>query len=169
MNQTGAVLIASRDPRCLELVAALAELGVAAEVATDREAAERLVSNSASRWVAVVDGDLPAYDGWQICQLLQVDHSIPCLQLFPASLAFQLAPLTHNSRAQEFALKPLSLNELVLRVKALMLRAGISLHDNRQDSVGRRRTPSSVPNLHVVPTRQSKIIAVFSLKGGAGK
>jgi pilus assembly protein CpaE len=164
MNRNRAVLVASTDPLTAQLAAALAQQGIRVETAITRSAAESLLGEPETRWVAIVDTDLPAYDGWQLSKLLQDEHDVPMIQLFPAELAFQLSRYTHNSGAKEFALKPLSLNELLLRVKAMMLRAGFTLHEAAHNAT------SAAGGLRAVPSAEkSKIVAVFSLKGGSGK
>lgn len=162
----GAVLIASRDPACLDLVACLAEQGIGTAVATSRSEAEHLLGDTATRWVAIVDGDLPAYDGFQLCALLQDELGVPTLLLAPVSLAVHLSAYTDSGPTREFALKPLSLNELQMRVKAMMLRAGLTLPP--APVVAHMRPRSA--DLRVVPAvGPNKIVAVFSLKGGSGK
>jgi pilus assembly protein CpaE len=168
MTQNMAVLVASRDGVGAELVEALTQQGMRAEIAVTRGAAEALLADTATRWVAIVDTELPAFDGWQLSQLLQDEHNVPVLLLIPAGLAFQLSPYTHNTRAKEYALKPLSLNELLLRVKAIMLRAGFTLRETEQEN--RAAAASAAGGLRVVSDAQrSKIVSVFSLKGGSGK
>jgi pilus assembly protein CpaE len=168
MTQNSAVLVASPDVVGTQLVASLTEQGIRAEIALTRDAAEHLLADASTRWVAIVDTDLPAYDGWQLSRLLQDEHHVPTLLLFPADLASQLSPSSHGIRAMEFALKPLSLNELLLRVKAIMLRAGFTLHEPTPHP--RAGAGAEAAGLRALSNgKQSKIVAVFSLKGGSGK
>jgi pilus assembly protein CpaE len=164
MSSGEAVLIASRDPVCLGLVSVLAKQGIRTAVATTRREAEELLADTATRWVAIVDGDLPAYDGVHLCSLLQDDLSIPTLLLAPHGLAFHLSAYTDKAPNREFALKPLSLNELVLRVKAMMLRGGFTLVESAPHRSG-DTTSGGVPTNE----KRNQIVAVFSLKGGSGK
>jgi pilus assembly protein CpaE len=167
VSSNGAVLIASHDPACLELVTCLAEQGIQAVVATSRAEAEHVLGGTASRWVAIVDGDLPAYDGFHLCMLLQEELGVPTLLLAPVSLAVHLSGYTDSGPTREFALKPLSLNELQMRVKAMMLRAGLAL-PSAAPIVSHGRPHS--PDVRVLPAGgPNKIVAVFSLKGGSGK
>jgi pilus assembly protein CpaE len=167
MSATEAVLIASRDAVCLDLVPALAKQGIRTAVATTRREAELLLADTATRWVAVVDGDLPAYDGAQLCSLLQEGFGIPILLLASYGLSSHLSAYTDKAPNREFALKPLSLNELVLRVKAMMLRGGFTLAEPA--SHGSFLTTSESSGGGLANETRSQIVAVFSLKGGSGK
>jgi pilus assembly protein CpaE len=167
MSATEAVLIASRDAVCLDLVAVLAKQGIRTAIATSRGEAEQLLADTATRWVAIVDGDLPAYDGAQLCSLLQDGFGIPIMLLAPGHLAPQLSAFTDKAPNREFAPKPLSLNELVLRVQAMMLRAGFTLAESAPH-LSSKTTASSTGGMLPNQTR-NQIVAVFSLKGGSGK
>jgi pilus assembly protein CpaE len=167
MSTTEAVLIASRDPVCLDLVPVLTKQGIRTAVATSRREAEELLADAATRWVAIVDGDLPAYDGAQLCSLLQDGFSAPILLLASNGPGAHLSAYSDKAPNTEFALKPLSLNELVLRVKAMMLRGGFTLAESAPHG-SFHTTPESPPGLLTRETR-NQIVAVFSLKGGSGK
>ncbi|HLZ31829.1 MAG TPA: AAA family ATPase [Chloroflexota bacterium] len=167
MSSTEAVLIASRDTVCLDLVPVLARQGIRTAVATSRRDAEQLLADTSTRWVAIVDGDLPAYDGAQLCSLLQDGFGIPILLLASYALASHLSAFTDKAPNREFALKPLSLNELVLRVKAMMLRGGFTLAESAPP--GSVHGTSESPAGALVNENRSQIVAVFSLKGGSGK
>ena len=161
-------MIASRDAVCLALVARLAKHGIRTAVATSRREAEELLADTATRWVAIVDGDLPAYDGAQLCSLLQDGFGIPILLLASYGLASHLSAYTDKAPNREFALKPLSLNELVLRTKAMMLRAGFTLVEPAPAGSGDKSSDSSRGGAQT-NDRRNQIVAVFSLKGGSGK
>jgi pilus assembly protein CpaE len=169
MSAAEAVLIASRDAVCLELAGVLAKQGTRVAVVTSRDEAEVLLADPAIRWVAVIDGDLPAYDGVQLCTLVQDEHSIPSLLLAPVDVAFHRSAYTDVAPNREFALKPLSLNELLLRVKAMMLRGGFTLVESAAPH--RSIEASSAASDEGAPSNPTgnQIVAVFSLKGGSGK
>ena len=70
-------------PRVWTWLRCLAEQGIGTAVATSRSEAEHLLGDTATRWVAIVDGDLPAYEGFQLCALLQDELGVPTLLLAP--------------------------------------------------------------------------------------
>jgi MinD-like ATPase involved in chromosome partitioning or flagellar assembly/CheY-like chemotaxis protein len=169
MSSAEAVLIASRDAVCLDLAEVLAKQGIRTAVTTSRDDAEVLLADPEIRWVAVVDGDLPAYDGVQLCRLLQDEHGIPTLLLAPPDLTFHRSAYTDEAPNREFALKPLSLSELVMRVKAMMLRGGFTLVESTPHRLIDTAAAESPAIGGLASANANQIVAVFSLKGGSGK
>ncbi len=153
------ILILSRDPIVARLPARLQAEGMQAYAARSaRELGDFL--GQTRQCVAVVDRDLPREELFLINELLQ-QHAIPTLTLVSAETYARLALDPARSTAQEFAPKPSSIEELVLRTKALILRAGYELPALPVDASG---FPVSGASAGI-----GKVIAVFAAKGGVGK
>lgn len=171
MAEATSVVIIGKDPIILRLSARLGTEGFQALAARSTSEFENFLRLS-KQCVAVVDGDLPQEELGQIDDLLHERRAVPTLTLVPSEThasftahgsrpsAGELA--SKSSRLQEVVFKPSSLEELALRTKALVLRAGYEL------------PPIPSPDLPGRPEaaegfRAGKIVAVFSAKGGVGK
>src|SRR5581483_1102024 len=77
--------------------------------------------------VAVVDGDIPDDLATQVFRLLQSVHSVPTLTLIALERYQQVALDRNRPPLDEYATKPVGVGELILRVKALMIRSGYEL------------------------------------------
>jgi pilus assembly protein CpaE len=111
------------------------------------------------RCVAVLDADMPQAGAFEVYKLLREHESIPVLMLVPAESyrTFLLDPL--RGANEECVAKPVENDELVLRVKALMFRAGFrptAAVASDTDQHGRTREAPG------------KLITVFHAKCGVG-
>ena len=111
-------------------------------------------------WVVLADGDLPDEFGFELHRLLHRGKAVPTLTLVAAENYDQFARDPRRAPLDEFAAKPLRIQELVLRVKALMLRAGFDLPpppDGEEVTQRREDEPSGT------------VIVVAGAKGGIGR
>jgi pilus assembly protein CpaE len=124
---------------------------------------ERTTSSGAieevSNCIAVVDGDIPQDMAFQIFKLLHSTHSVPTLTLVAPEKYQQFALDAHRPPMDEYAAKPVGVGELVLRVKAMMVRSGYEIPDS---GIGYASGRSE--GIH-----HGSIIVLFSPKGGVGK
>lgn len=114
-------------------------------------------------WVAVVDGDLPDQMGFDLYRALHQGHPAPTLTLVSAEKYEQFAHDSRRLPLDEYATKPLRVDELVLRIKALMLRSGFELPAPAPAST------AETPEHRREGMRSGTVIAVMGAKGGIGK
>jgi pilus assembly protein CpaE len=162
-NATPTVLIVSRDAEVKQVAGALQAEGLTARTITTSRELQRAL-NTRSRCVAVLDGDLAADPGFATGEMLERLSSLPTLILLGQDDVDALNPTeTKPTAVQEFARKPITPSVLALRVKALILAAGLSLP-----------TPKAAPAseqgpLDVAHEARGELTVVFSVKGGSGK
>ncbi len=124
---------------------------------------ERTTSSGAieevSNCIAVVDGDIPQEMAFQVFKLLHSAHSVPTLTLVAPEKYQQFSLDSHRPPMDEYAAKPVGVGELILRVKAMMVRCGYEIPEGGMGfSSGRSE------GIH-----HGSIIVMFSPKGGVGK
>jgi pilus assembly protein CpaE len=159
---TPTVLIVSRDPEVKEVAAALQADGLTARnVASPRELQRAL--NTKSRCVIVLDLELAAEDAFASTDVLDKIHSLPTLALVAPNAETPSQSTAENPTLEEFVRKPIASSVLALRVKALILAAGLPLP-----------TAKGAPAIEQGPLDLStesrgELTVVFSVKGGSGK
>lgn len=159
-----AVLVVTRDP-AVELVAeAFQAEGISAELIPDYFHVGRFLQAlgfaGGGEVVAILD-ELAPEVAYPVYKLLHTDREIPTLMLVGENTEQQLARDPHRPRSDEFVAKPARVEELVLRVKALAVRAGYELP---RQPFGEIKNDARPPVL-----RRGALVVVFSVKGGAGK
>ena len=121
---TPAVLIISRDPEVKQVASTLQADGLSARaVATPREL-QRALSLTKTRFVAVLDSEILSDAGFSPEQLEKLE-SVPTLVLQAPEAERQ--PDGERTSIEEFVRKPIANSVLALRIKALILSAGMSL------------------------------------------
>ncbi|HZT08937.1 MAG TPA: AAA family ATPase [Chloroflexota bacterium] len=161
MTETApSVVIIARAGSLSDLPSALGYEGIESRtVEAPDDVAGALAQNA--QCVAVLDAEIPQAEAFSIYKMLHQDYSIPTLLVVPPESyrAFLLDPARADN--DECVSKPVDADELVLRIKALMLRAGY-------------HPPVPSANRHT-DTRngahadaQGKIVTVFHAKGGVG-
>ncbi|HZT06967.1 MAG TPA: AAA family ATPase [Chloroflexota bacterium] len=124
---------------------------------------ERLTSGGdieeVTQCIAVVDGDIPQDMAFQVFKLLHSAHAVPTLTLVAPERYQQFALDSHRPPLDEYAAKPVGVGELILRVKAMMIRSGYEIPDGSLGYVVGRSE-----GIH-----HGTIIVLFSPKGGVGK
>ncbi len=160
---TPIVLIISSDPEVKQVSSALTADGLAARAVSSPRELQRALTSAKGRCVAVFDAELAADPSAQAMDMLEKLRSIPVLVLLGTdSEAISLAD-PQRSSPEEFVRKPLPPSVLALRVKALILTAGLSL-----PSASPAPAPSQGP-LAMSDDSTGQLTVVFSVKGGSGK
>jgi pilus assembly protein CpaE len=151
------VLIISSDLALAELPGALRAEGIPSHtVANAAEAADYLSRYPTT--VAVLDAELPNGGAFEAYKELHKEPAIPTLMVVPPEQyrTFLLDPLRGEN--DECVAKPVKSEELVFRLKALMLRAGY------RPPAG----PIAVDDESSEFERLGKLVTVFHAKGGVG-
>lgn len=170
MNDGVAILVASRDPLVQGLGAALQAQGIRAETFGDYAGAMACLetwspvapsAQAKTNLVAVIDCDLPVDVAFDVYSLLRTPGDVPKLILVGPGTPRDVLVGPNRPSLDEYVAKPVGVEELVLRVKALMLRAGYRLPEP-----GRAEGQEQAKG---VGLRWGCAAIVCSAKGGAGK
>ena len=156
------VLILSRDPEVIQVSSALQADGLTSKVVSSARDLQRALASTKGRCVALFDTALVTSGSFDP-ELLEKVRSLPLLVLL-APGAEPLSPSDSGS-VEEFVRKPIPTSVLALRIKALILSAGLSL-PNAQPAAAPK--PEIGP-LDLSPDARGELTMVFSVKGGAGK
>jgi pilus assembly protein CpaE len=161
MAKTPEVLIITTDPMIADLATSLRGASLEAESVGSYSDARRVAERTPD-FVAVIDGDLPPELYAQVDKLIHGARPAPSLVLVAPGSYHQLAASPDRPSLDEYVAKPVRPEELVLRVKAMMLRAGYDIPDAGA-AWGRdgRMEPEGI--------HHGAAIAVFAAKGGVGK
>src|SRR5713101_8261431 len=126
---TPTVLIVSRDPEVNHVTASLQADGINSRTVSTARDLNRAASGSRGRCVAVLDGDLAADPSFPAADVRERLRSLPLLVLLPAEgearISHGLDP--QRTSIEEYARKPIAASVLLLRIKALILAAGLPL------------------------------------------
>jgi MinD-like ATPase involved in chromosome partitioning or flagellar assembly len=156
------VLIASRDPDVKHVVATLqAECLIARSIGTLRELQPTV--DTRDRCVAVLDAELAADESFETAEALERLHGIPTLVLLPQDADPLSRTSLEGAGIEEFARKPIVASVLSLRVKALILSAGLQLPAPRAVARG------EIGPLDMLADVRGELTVVYSVKGGSGK
>lgn len=161
MATTPQVIIVTTDLSIADLATALRASGLEAESVGSYSDARRLTERN-PEFLAVIDGDLPSEVYAQVDKLVHTGKPAPTLVLVAPGNYPQFAARPDRPVLDEYVAKPVRPEELVLRVKALMLRAGYELPEATVPWGGDGRPEPE--GIH-----HGTAIAVFSAKGGVGK
>lgn len=113
----------------------------------------------------LLDAALPKDQTFGMYRFLRSHGRVPFLVLLPPPTASQpswVMDVDHGEQ-EDFARQPISTPELVLRLNALLLRAGIELPANASMGV------TSSPQVSASLSGYGKVVCVFGAKGGIGK
>jgi MinD-like ATPase involved in chromosome partitioning or flagellar assembly len=163
------VLLISQDRTFDEYATGLRTEKITCQVAgTYAEAVSFLERNASSgsiedvsNCIAVVDGDIPQDMAFQVFKMLHSAHSVPTLTLVASDKYSQFALDAHRPPMDEYAAKPVGVGELILRVKAMMVRSGYEIPDM---GLGYGGGSGRSEGIH-----HGTIAVLFSPKGGVGK
>jgi pilus assembly protein CpaE len=159
---TPTVLIVSRDPEVKLAAAVLQAEGLTARATATARELERAL-NGRAQCVVVLDAALaddPSVVGSEAAERL---NSLPTLVLLAPDADVFNQPESQNTAIEEFVRKPIAASVLALRVKALILAAGMSL------PVQKAAPLSEQGPLDLAPEARGQLTVVFSVKGGSGK
>jgi MinD-like ATPase involved in chromosome partitioning or flagellar assembly len=162
-NVTPTVLIVSGDPEVTQVASALKLEGISSRSVSTLRELDRAMSDSSTRYVAVIDGDLATNLDFSAAELLERMRSLPLLVLLPpvGDMSSRCQADPQRSSLEEYARKPISTSVLALRITALILAAGLPLP-----------TPAANPTLGPLDLSdddRGQLTVVFSVKGGSGK
>jgi MinD-like ATPase involved in chromosome partitioning or flagellar assembly len=162
-NVTPTVLIVSGDPEVTQVASALKLEGISSRSVSTLRELDRAMSDSSTRYVAVIDGDLATNLDFSAAELLERLRSLPLLVLLPpvGDMSSRCQADPQRSSLEEYARKPISTSVLALRITALILAAGLPLP-----------TPAANPTLGPLDLSdddRGQLTVVFSVKGGSGK
>jgi pilus assembly protein CpaE len=147
-----------REGLDVEVVASTAEIeAVAVRKNFSLLLIDSLVSPSASQIRALLNRKPPTPGNTGM--LPQTDPGLPALIIMPPADSYSLVQeqmLKGIVELDELLFRPYQMDELVLRVKALLIRSGVNLTDLTRLPAEPNKAPG-------------RVIAVFSAKGGAGK
>jgi pilus assembly protein CpaE len=155
-------LIVSRDPDVKQVASALQADGLTARTAASARELQRAL-NTRGRVVAVVDQELVTDDTLVTSEILERLDTLPTLVLLGAEAEALSQPDSTRTAHEEFVRKPIAASVLALRIKALILAAGLTLP-----------APKPVPAVESGPLdfsseSRGQLTVVFSVKGGSGK
>jgi MinD-like ATPase involved in chromosome partitioning or flagellar assembly len=163
MPVTPTVLIISRDSEVKLVITVLQAEGVTCRSASSLDEMQRSLADFKGRCVAVLDDELTAEPNFPAGDALECLRSLPLLVLLPPGASPASVADGQRGSMEEYARKPISASVLALRIKALILTAGLALP-----------TPASSAHAQLMPLDatdlgRGQLTVVFSVKGGAGK
>jgi MinD-like ATPase involved in chromosome partitioning or flagellar assembly len=163
-NLTPTVLIVTRDPEVKQVVAALQADGLTARVAASMRDLQRALGASKGRCVAVLDGELAADPNFPAADVIERLRALPLLVLLPGDGDVARAADPQRAAVEDYARKPIAPSVLALRIKALILGAGLSLPSAPLAPPVAQQGPLDLPD-----DPRGQLTVVFSVKGGSGK
>ncbi|MDQ3809457.1 MAG: hypothetical protein M3336_04125, partial [Chloroflexota bacterium] len=158
------VVLVTRDPAVKLVGAGLQAEGIASRVVTSLPELQRALAGLKSQAVvAVLDQEIGGHGSFQIAQALEHLRTLPLLVLLGSDAGSDVVQDAQRTVIQESARKPIAASVLALRVKALVLSAGLELPTPLSPA------PAQGP-LEIHPhDPRGALTVVFSVKGGAGK
>ena len=163
MSVAPIVLIVSRDPEVRHVSTTLQAEGITSRTASSMRELQRALAGAKGRCVGVFDGELAAEPDFAAADALDRLRSMPLLVLLAPQAAASSLGDRPRATNEEFARKPISASVLALRVKALILAAGLAL------PAPAHATPAQHPGLDSADDPRGQLTVVFSVKGGSGK
>jgi pilus assembly protein CpaE len=163
MTTSPIVLIVSRDPEVRHVSTMLEAEGITCRCASSMRDLQRALAGAKGRRVGVLDGDLAADPDFAAADALDRLRSMPLLVLLAPHGDASILADGQRASNEEYARKPLSASVLALRIKALILAAGMPLPTAAQTAHAQHSGLDSSDD----PLGQ--LTVVFSVKGGSGK
>jgi pilus assembly protein CpaE len=162
---TLSVILLSKDPDVKIVTANLQADGIATRaVASIRDLQRALAATRGQSVVAVFDGEMASEPDFPVDEVFSKLRNIPLLVLLAADAESNLAHDSQRTTTEEFARKPVTASVLALRIKALVLSAGLPLPLAPAAPV----LAGGPLELHSEDSR-GEMTVVFSVKGGSGK
>jgi len=156
------VLLFTANPALGELPAALQARGLRTVRVDSVEAARGILQTDRAWCVAVLDTYRPSpFSFAAVYRLLHEDPPVATLVLLTEGQG--QPPVTHEAALQDdYARMPARTDELVLRVQALVVRAGLPLPSPQPLTI-------THPHTDAQRTQPGKLIVLFGPKGGVGR
>jgi MinD-like ATPase involved in chromosome partitioning or flagellar assembly len=163
-NVTPTVLIVTRDPDVKQVSSMLHAEGITSKTAVSPREIQRVLGGIKGRCVAVLDGSLALDPTYPIADIMERLRELPLLVLLPVE-GDAIAPSdAQRTTVEDYARKPLAASVLTLRVKALILAAGLTLPTPVHTTATTQHGP-----LDLGEEPLGQLTVVFSVKGGSGK
>jgi pilus assembly protein CpaE len=161
---TPIVLILSRDSEVKQVASTLQTDGLTVRNASSTRELQRALTTSKGRCVAVFDAEMSNEPGQSAAEYLEKLRAVPLLVVLPTDgEALNYADPLRETPG-EFLRKPLPASVLALRIKALILTAGLTLPAPAAPAGQTQQGPLELPE-----DMRGQLTAVFSVKGGSGK
>jgi len=161
-NVTPSVLLISRDADVKQVASTLQADGLTVRSVASARDLQRSLAALKARYVCVLDTDALADPGFSP-ELLEKLESLPTLVLLPPDADGLRQSDSERTAIEEYARKPIVTSVLALRVKALILAAGLPLPAPKQAPVVEQGP------LDFQSDQRGELTVVFSVKGGSGK
>jgi pilus assembly protein CpaE len=161
-GETPAILLFLANPALDPLENALQARGLAAMRVRSLEDGRRLLAARRQNSIAVLDTYHPApFSFAAVYRLLHEPPAVPTLLLLHER-AGQAPPVEALPPSDDYARLPARIDELVLRVQALLVRAGLPV--TGETAAGQATLAREAPRFH-----HGQVIAVYGPKGGVGR
>jgi pilus assembly protein CpaE len=164
MPITPIVLIVSRDPEVKQVSTTLESEGITCRGVSSARDLQRALSGLKGRAVGVLDAELAADSGFAASDALERVRSLPLLVLLGRDATAANFGKDVHGAGEEYARKPISASVLALRIKALILAAGLAL-----PTAIHAAPPHHASPLDGADEPRGQLTVVFSVKGGTGK
>ncbi len=161
---TPTVLVVSRDPEIKQAVTALQSDGLTVRTIANSRELPRALTAAKGHCVAVLDGELVADASFSASEALEKLRTVPLLVLLAPDGDALTNVDPERTAVEEYARKPIAGLVLSLRVKALILAAGLTLPESKQ-----QHAPAESGPLDFANDVRGQLTVVFSVKGGSGK
>jgi pilus assembly protein CpaE len=162
---TPIVLIISRDSEVKQVSSTLQADGLTARTVSSTRELQRALTTAKGRCVVVFDADMTSDPSQSATDFLDKLHAVPLLVLLSAAGEAPAVADPVREAPEEFVRKPIAASVLALRIKALILTAGLSLPTPGPAAAPQ---PQQGP-LELPEDMRGQLTVVFSVKGGSGK
>jgi pilus assembly protein CpaE len=164
MPATPIVLIMSRDPDVRQVSIALEADGITCRSVSSVRDLQRALDGLTRPAVGVLDSELATEPDFVASDALERVQSMPLLVLLARYATAGNIGNSLRGAGEEYARKPISPSVLALRIKALILAAGLALPTPHHAAAPTQHGP-----LEAADEPCGQLTVVFSVKGGAGK
>jgi MinD-like ATPase involved in chromosome partitioning or flagellar assembly len=165
-NVTPTVLLVTRDAQVRFVTSTLQAEGISSRSVSSIRELQRALGGPKTRCVAVLDGEMIADPNFPTTEFFERLRSVPLLVLLPAEGDLSGFSDPERPNVEEYARKPIVPSVLALRIKALILAAGLALPTTAQAVAA--PIPERGP-LDLGDDPRGQLTVVFSVKGGSGK
>jgi Flp pilus assembly CpaE family ATPase len=162
MPVTPIVLLISSDPDIQQVATMLLAEGITCRSASSSRGLERALAGTKGRCVGVLDAELLADPNFGDAEPLERLRGMPLLVLLAHESSTNRIADGLGGNGEEHARKPIAAPVLALRIKALILTAGLELPTPTANSAAQHG--SIEPD-----DPRGQLTVVFSAKGGSGK
>lgn len=157
------VLLVDDDSRLVSILRrSLAYEGFDVTVAEDGAAALESARSEVPH-VALVDIGMPVLDGFELCRCLRLEHGLPIIMV-TARDAVPDKVRAFDLGADDYLTKPFALEELVVRIRAVVRRAGVEegslTYDDLTIDLPGRRVRRGATDIDLTP-KEFELLTLF--------